>query len=201
MKTIFKTLIVIALLLTSVQQLVSQTIPTVEMPFITTVTNLGVGASTSPVAGTFKNDNANSNSFTTYNADASSLTVSLANQQFTGFNFGTSNYQGSGYSTLQSTGLVFGIAPSLASDPLPHGGFPYDRYNKIGVYGGGGGPSNSMFTSNPTATGAQLGTGINVITGSPTTINGGVEIFTTAQVLYYDTITHEVPGPILVTLY
>lgn len=190
MKKNLKLLISGMLLLGAVKQGVAQSIPTIEMPFVTTVTNSGTGASTNPVAAQFRNDALNNNTFSTYNGGASNLTVSFANQQFTGFNYGTSNYQGSGFSTVQSTGLVFGIAPTLASDPLPVGGFPYDRYNKIGVYGGGGGPTNSMFTSNPTATGAQLGTGINVITGSPSTINGGVEVFTTAQVLFSDTIAH-----------
>jgi hypothetical protein len=41
-----------------------------------------------------------------------------------------------------------------------------------------------MFTSNPTATGAQLGTGINVANASNATLNGAVEIFTTAQALF-----------------
>lgn len=184
----------VGIALIAIQSLMAQSIPTIELPYLPTGgnggTNLGIGASTAPVVPKFWNDNANSNVFTAY-TPASTLSVALTNQQFTGLSYGTPNYNGLGINTQQSTGLVFGITPSLANDPLPQGGIPADaRYLKLGTYPGNGGPTNSMFTSNPTAAGAQLGTGMNVIAGGNASINGGVEVFTTAQVLYNDTITH-----------
>jgi len=184
MKKNLKPLMLVGMALLAIQGLMAQSIPTIEMPFVTTGTNLGVGASTDPVVVQFRNDALNNNTFSTY-TPTSTLTVSLTNQQFTGLSYGSANYNGTGVSTLQTTGLVFGITPSLASDPTPQGGIPAEgKYLRLGTYPGNGGPTNSMFTSNPTAAGAQLGTGINVINGSPATLNGGVEVFTTAQALY-----------------
>lgn len=184
MKKNLKPLMLVGMALLAIQGLKAQSIPTIEMPFVTTGTNLGVGASTSPVVVQFRNDALNNNAFSTY-TPTSTLTVELTNQQFTGLNYGSANYNGTGVSTLQTTGLVFGITPSLASDTTPQGGIPAEgKYLRLGTYPGNGGPTNSMFTSNPTAAGAQLGTGINVINGSPATLNGGVEVFTTAQALY-----------------
>lgn len=176
----------LGIVLIAVQGLLAQSIPTIEMPRLPNVlanSNYGLGSSVAPVVTEFKNDNANSSVFTNY-VPQSTFSVALANQQFTGLSYGTANYNGQGVSTLQSTGLVFGIGPSLVSDPTPQGGNPYSRYNIIGEYGGNGGPTNAMFTSNPTATGAQLGTGINVANASTANLNGAVEVFTTAQALY-----------------
>ena len=188
MKKNLKPLMLIGMALIIVQGLLAQSIPTIEMSRNATNTplpnsNYGQGASILPVVTEFKLDAANSNVFTTYTPQ-STFSVALANQQFTGLNYGTADYNGTGVSTLQTTGLVFGIGPSLASDPIPQGGNPYLRYNIIGEYGGNGGPTNSMFTSNPTATGAQLGTGINVANAGFNSLNGAVEVFTTAQALY-----------------
>jgi hypothetical protein len=186
MKRNLKHLMLIGTAVLAVQGLLAQSIPTVEMPRNATVlanSNYGPGASTTPVVTEFKLDAANSNSFSTYTPQ-STFTVSFANQQFTGLSYGTPNYNGTGVSTVQTTGLVFGIGPSLATDPTPQGGNPYNRYNIIGEYGGNGGPTNNMFTSNPTATGAQLGTGINVANAANSSLNGAVEVFTTAQALY-----------------
>jgi hypothetical protein len=194
MKKTLKPLVLIGMALIAVQGLFAQSIPTIEMPRNATITplpnsNYGNGSSINPVVTEFKNDAANSNVFTTYTPQ-STFSVALTNQQFTGLNYGTTNYNGTGVSTLQTTGLVFGIGPSLVTDPTPQGGNPYLRYNIIGEYGGNGGPTNAMFTSNPTATGAQLGTGINVGNAGFNSLNGAVEVFTTAQVLYNDTIAH-----------
>lgn len=186
MKKSLKPLMLIGMGFMAVQGLLAQSIPTIEMPRNATVlgnSNYGLGSSTAPVVTEFKNDALNSNVFSTYTPQ-STFSVALANQQFTGLSYGTANYNGTGISTLQTTGLVFGIGPSLVTDPTPQGGNPYNRYNIIGEYGGNGGPTNNMFTSNPTATGAQLGTGINVANASNATLNGAVEIFTTAQALY-----------------
>ena len=186
MKKTLKPLMLLGIVLIAVQGLLAQSIPTIEMPRLPNVlanSNYGLGSSVAPVVTEFKNDNANNSVFTNY-VPQSTFSVALANQQFTGLSYGTANYNGQGVSTLQTTGLVFGIGPSLVSDPTPQGGNPYSRYNIIGEYGGNGGPTNSMFTSNPTATGAQLGTGINVANASTANLNGAVQVFTTAQALY-----------------
>jgi len=186
MKKTLKPLILFGMAIIAVQSLLAQSIPTIEMPRNATVlanSNYGVGASITPVVTEFKNDALNSNVFSTYTPQ-STFSVALSNQQFTGLSYGTANYNGTGVSTVQSTGLVFGIGPSLVTDPAPQGGNPYNRYNIIGEYGGNGGPTNAMFTSNPTATGAFLGTGLNVANASNATLNGAVEVFTTAQALY-----------------
>jgi Secretion system C-terminal sorting domain len=187
MKKTLKPLMLIGMALIAVQVLLAQPIPTIEMPRLPNVlgnSNYGVGASVTPVVTEFKNDAINSDVFTNY-VPQSTFSVALANQQFTGLSYGTANYNGTGASTLQTTGLVFGIGPSLVTDPVPQGGNPYSRYNIIGEYGGNGGPTNSMFTSNPTAVGAgQIGHGINVANASNANLNGAVEVFTTAQALF-----------------
>ncbi len=186
MKKSLKPLILIGMTFIAVQGLLAQSIPTLEMqrnaPPLGTA-NYGPGASLNPVVTEFRNDNLNNSVFSAHTPQ-STFTVSLTNQQFTGLSYGTANYNGLGVSTLQTTGLVFGIGPSLATDPTPQGGNPYERYNIIGEYGGNGGPTNAMFTSNPTATGAQLGTGITVANAGLNSLNGATEVFTTAQALY-----------------
>ena len=186
MKKSLKPLMLIGLTLIVVQGLIAQSIPTLEMQLngpTVPGNNYGLGTSTNPVVTQFRNDLLN-NGVYTQGLPPSTLTVSLANQQFTGFNYGTPNYNGLGVSTVQTTGLVFGVGPSLVTDPTPQGGNPYNRYNLIGEYGGGGGPTNAMFTSNPTATGAQLGTGLIVKDAGINALNGAVEVFTTAQTLF-----------------
>jgi hypothetical protein len=171
---------------------IAQSIPVMELPLNTSATtpsNHGFGSSIVPVVSVFKKDASNNSTFSTYHPN-STFTVALANQQFTGLSYGTANYNGTGISTVQNTGLVFGVGPSLVTDPIPQGGNPYNRYNIIGEYGGNGGPTNAMFTSSPTAVGAELGTGLTVANATANKMNAGVEVFTTAQVLYNDTITH-----------
>jgi len=170
-----------------VSEVSAQSIPTLELTRNGIPTNNGFGVSTLPMQATFLRDAVNNSTFSVNNP-AVSVTISFRNQQFTGLNYGSSTAvpDGSGgfFSTAQSTGLVFGGGPSLATDPVAFGATPYNRYNIIGEYGGNGGPTNTMFTSNPTATGSDLGTGINVSTGSQSKINGGFEVFTTAQTLF-----------------
>jgi hypothetical protein len=153
---------------------IAQSIPTLELSLDQLPTNSGFGVSTLPMTATFINDASNNGVFTT-NTPPITVTVSFRNQQFSGLNYGAGN-------TAQSTGLVFGAGPSLATDPVVFGAYPYNRYNIIGQYGGNGGPTDNMFTSNPTAFGAQLGTGIAVKDANQ--INGGFEVFTTAQSLF-----------------
>lgn len=194
MKKSLKPLMLFLLALSAVMGVMAQPIPIMEMPVNANPlgnSNYGFGSSIVPVVTEFKKDAFNNDNFSTY-FPRSTFSVSLTNQQFTGLNYGTANYNGTGVNTLQTTGLVFGIGPSLASDPLPQGGNPLNRYDNIGAYssGGPGGPNNAMFTSSPTAVGAELGTGLNVGAGTISKKNAGVEVFTTAQVLFNDTIAY-----------
>jgi hypothetical protein len=184
MKTTLKSLCLSAALMLAYTGVMSQAIPTIEMPLDQTIfanSNQGVGVSSNPVIVKFSNDAINSNVFSTYGA---SCTISFKNQQFIGLNYGTANYAGSGNSSLQTTGLVFGAAPTLASDPTPQGALPVNKYDVFGAYSADGGPSNEMYTSNPKATGGQLGTGIIVGNDALENTSGGVEVFTTAQALF-----------------
>ncbi|MGH2553671.1 MAG: T9SS type A sorting domain-containing protein [Chitinophagaceae bacterium] len=118
-----------------------------------------------------------------------SATISLQNQQYTGFTYGT----GSPYPI--STGLVFGAAPSTAfGGPPPQQVEPLNSYDLLGAFYAptGGGPRNGMFMSYFSATpvanfpGAS-GTGIDAegLLPSPATdANGGVEVFTAAQRMF-----------------
>jgi len=172
--------------------IMAQPIPIMEMPLNANPlanSNYGFGSSVNPVVTEFKKDAFNNSNFSTY-FPRSTFSVALTNQQFTGLNYGTSNYNATGVSTVQSTGLAFGIGPSLVTDPVPQGGNPYNRYNIVGEYGGSGGPTDAMFTSSPTATGAELGTGLTVANSSNSHMNAGVEVFTAAQVLYNDTVAN-----------
>jgi Secretion system C-terminal sorting domain len=107
-------------------------------------------------------------------------TFSLANQ----------SYSGLAYSNI-STGLVFGASPTTAIDsdlPFVQEVEPNSTYNLLGSFSAGvGGPTNDMFTALPTASGAQLGTGIiaDGIFASPANgANNAVGVFTAAQVLF-----------------
>ena len=186
MKLIFKNLLLSAAFF-SATSVFSQALPTVEMrkdPTVLPNSNYGFGTSASPIVTEFSNDEVNNNTFSTL-SPRSTFTVSFKNQQFTNLNYGTSNYGGLGYSTLQTTGLVFGAGPTLSTDPQPQGAAPYNRYNLIGEYASSlGGPTNDMFTSNPNAVGAERGTGITVGNASSSKINGATQVFTTAQCLY-----------------
>ncbi len=184
MKTTLKSLCLSTALLLTFSGVMAQAIPTIEMPMSQTIfanSNQGKGVSADPVIIGFKNDVANSNIFSAY---SSTITISFKNQVFTGLNYGTASYDNQGFSSLQTTGLVFGAAPTLSSDPTPQGAEPVNKYDVLGAYNGDGGPTNEMFTSNPKATGADLGTGIKVGNASLATTNGAVEVFTTAQALY-----------------
>lgn len=164
----------------------AQSTPTLEMDLNELATNFGFGSSLVPMNTKLKNDAANNTVFSV-NSPQIDVTVSLRNQQFTGLNYGGTTT--SGASNAQSTGLVFGVGPLTAQDAgiAATGGFPLNRYDFMGAYyvGGAGGPQNNMFTTNPNAVGAQLGTGMQVLgdinTGES---NSAFQIFTTAQVLF-----------------
>jgi hypothetical protein len=153
---------------------------TIEMTRNGLPTNNGFGTSTIPMEVTYFNDAANNSAFTP-NTPTLTMSISFRNQVFTGLNYGAGN-------TAQTTGLVFGAGPSLASEPAPQGAIAFNRYNIIGQYGGNGGPQDPMFTTSSTATPTPAsatpgGFGIKVA-GTNATSNGGFELFTTAQVLY-----------------
>jgi hypothetical protein len=176
--------VLLALLLTSGTSVFAQP-ATLEIRRQPTPTNTVFGVSTTPMEATFFNDALNNSVFSTNTPDVK-VTVSFKSQTFNNLNFGgvlpTAN-------TTQTTGLVFGAGPSLASDAPPQGATPYNTFNIIGEYGGNGGPTNQMFTSSSTGavTGASAtpsGTGIKVSGGSLGSNNGAFEVFTTAQALY-----------------
>ena len=156
----------------------AQSIPTLELSSQTFPSDNGFGTSIRPSTVQFVKDQSNNGTFSA-NSPVINFTVSLQNQQFTGLNYG--GVTAFGDTTAQTTGLVFGAGPSLATDPVVFGAYPYNRFNIMGEYGGGGGPVNIMFTSNPKATGTQLGTGFEVKDNVP---NAGFEVFTTAQALF-----------------
>jgi len=150
----------------------AQSIPTLELT--DRLVAPGLGPNTTQVTIPFEEDALNNSNFSMY-TPALSFTVSFRNQAYTGLS----------YSNI-STGMVFGGAPTLSSGGLTQQVTPNNKYDFLGAYGSGlGGPTSNMFTSNPTATGAQLGTGFD-ITGDAfgNGVNSGVEVFTAAQVLY-----------------
>jgi Secretion system C-terminal sorting domain len=139
-----------------------------------------VGPSTTPITIPFSLNADNSVPiFFSVPDSAISFTVSLKNQVFTGL----------GYANL-NTGLSFGGGATL-SKPEPGEAnvlqaasiAPYNNLNNFAY--GSGGPKNFMFTSNPYATGADLGTGLDGdgYDGSDP-YTGAVSIFTAAQVLH-----------------
>lgn len=156
----------------------AQSIPTLELTRLAVPTNSGFGTGILPMTATFQNDAVNDNNFTAY-TPAITVTATLQNQTFTGLNYGTGT-------TAQTTGLVFGAGPTVGGSTTL-GAAARNRWDILGAYTGSFGPTDNMFTSNPTATGAQLGTGKKVNTFLNQT-NGAFEIFTTAYELYKQNI-------------
>ena len=154
----------------------SQSIATWELQSTTAPTNSGFGTSTLPMIATFKKDSLNSNVFSNVPTGVK-MTASLQKQQLTGFSYGDPLA-----GTLINTGMVFGAGPTngynsaLGPDPL-------NRYDILGAYNGSFGPTDSMFTSSPSALGPQNGTGIRVAYLPPFT-NGGIEIFNQVYELF-----------------
>lgn len=170
------TILVLAVLINT--GIFAQSIPTLELTRLATPVNSGFGTSILPMTATFQNDAVNDNNFAA-NAPAITVTATLQNQTFTGLSYGTG-------STAQTTGLVFGAGPTVGGSSTL-GAAARNRWDIIGAYTGSFGPTDAMFTSNPTATGAQLGTGITVSSVLANT-NGAFEIFTTAYELYKQNI-------------
>jgi hypothetical protein len=168
-----------------------QSIPTLEMDADDLPATAAFGSSLSPMTSVLKNDAANSSNFS-LNSPEINVTVSFRNQQFTGLNYGSTtavpNGSGGFYSNFQTTGLVFGVGPLTAQDGgiTASGGLPLNTYDFMGAYyvGGNGGPKDNMFTTNPRATGGQLGTGMNALPSALPNTNGAFQMFTTAQALF-----------------
>lgn len=162
----------------------SQGQTTLEMTTRNFVGTPALGPTTSPIGPiNFERDNSNNNQFsTTPPAQAVAVTVSFANQTYTGLS----------YSNV-STGLVFGGSPTTATSgtipATPQQVDPNDTYNILGSFSAAvGGPTNDMFTSRPSAAPTvQSGTGIiaDGIFSSPANgANGAVGVFTAAQVQF-----------------
>jgi Secretion system C-terminal sorting domain len=142
-----------------------------------------LGPTTAPVGPIiFQKDVVNNNNFSAATGtQALSVTLSLANQQYTGLT----------YSNV-STGLLFGASPTTAVDPnIPavQKVDPNDTYNLLGSFSAAvGGPTNNMFTSNPNSpVTVQSGTGVIAdgnLSGPASDANGAVGLFTAAQVLF-----------------
>lgn len=129
--------------------------------------------------------NANNNQFSNLsgsNITNTSVTFSLANQQYTGFS----------YSNI-STGLVFGAQPTLATSSGTQQVGLYNIYDRLGAYPTSpGGPPNSLFTASMSIAwqgwgpgNANPSTGIfsGATTGEPER-NGAVFLFTCAQRMF-----------------
>ena len=144
----------------------------------------GFGPRTTAHTVTFEKDLINNSNFSIYSPTLT-VQVSLNNQQYTGLTYGT------GSSNPTTTGLVFGAGPSLSTGGTIQQVSPLNSYDILGAFNGTGGPRNGMFMSSPSAVPTvspyptQSGVGIDA-TGDAfgNDVNAGVEVFTTAQVLY-----------------
>lgn len=150
----------------------AQSIPTLEITNRLIAPSLG--PTINPLTIPFEVDLANNHNFSNYSPSLT-LNVGLRNQVFTNLT----------YSNI-STGVVFGAAPSLSSEGIIQAALPNNSFDILGAYAyGNGSPTSSMFTSNPTASGANLGTGFDIDGNSfGNGVNSGVEVFTAAQVLF-----------------
>jgi|CXWL01.1.fsa_nt_gi hypothetical protein len=167
-----------------IQSSISSAQGTLEMVVGNFVGSPVLGPTTNPIGAVpMRRDNGpNNNQFDNPTAQqATSVTVSLANQ----------TYSGLGYSNI-STGLVFGASPTTAVSstfPFIQQVDPNDTYNILGSFNlSPGGPTNNMFTSDPlSAPTVQSGTGIiadGFYSPPANDANGAVSVFTAAQVLF-----------------
>jgi hypothetical protein len=181
MKSKFTFAKLIALLLVSGQAIAQQT-ATLELTGSSTVTGNGFGARTTPHVVTHRIDLANNSNFLPYNP-AVTATFSFSNQVYTGLTYGIGTTNPTGSSNAITTGLVFGAGPTLSTGGTVQQSSPFNSYDLLGAYAfGSGGPTNSMFTSNtlvPTA-----GTLDATASAFGNDVNNGVEVFTTAQILF-----------------
>lgn len=164
------------------------------------------------------NFNAQGNSPDPVTAPYISATVSFANQQFTGLTYGAGTVNGGGTSNAVASGLVFGAGPSQSTGTAPgtpnvQQSSPLNSYDLLGAFGNSWGPRNGMFMSDAGATPvvgsypSVSGTGIDAegLLPSPATdANGGVSVFTCAQVMYdqarvHNASTRHYYGDLLIT--
>lgn len=195
MKSKFTFAKLIMLLLVS-GQVIAQPTATLELTGGSTRTGNGFGPRVTPHVITHQIDLANNTSFLPYNP-AVTATFSFTNQTYSGLNYGA------GTANATTTGLVFGAGPTLSTESTIQQVTPLNSYDLLGAYGSSGGPTNSMFTSNtlvPTA-GTLNATAEPVAGGG---VNSGVEVFTTAQVLFdlsqpHSTTTRYLYGNLVIT--
>ena len=119
---------------------------------------------------------------------AYSATISLQNQQYTGFTYGA------GGSYPISSGLVFGAGPTPAAGAGIQQVTALNSFDLMGAWyaGNNGGPKNGMFMSDPRSTPVAnypggSGTGLDAEGNQPgaaNDVNNGVEIFTCTQRMY-----------------
>jgi hypothetical protein len=203
MKSKFTFAKLIILLLVS-GQVIAQPTATLELTGSSTVTGDGFGPRTTPHVVTHRIDLANNSVFLPYNPTVTA-TFSFTNQTYTGLTYGAGTTNPTGTSNAITTGLVFGAGPTLPFGGTVQQCTPFNSYDLLGAYAfGSGGPTNSMFTSNtliPTA-----GT-LNADATAPSPandVNNGVEVFTTAQVLFdqnqpHSTTTRYLYGNLVIT--
>lgn len=162
--------LVLSTVLTSVG--FAQSIPTLEITNRLIAPSLG--PTTNPITLPFENDASNNNIFSNYSPTLT-LNVALRNQV----------YANLPYSNI-SNGIIFGGAPTLSSDGPIQSVNAVNTVDILGAYAyGNGSPTSPMFTSNPTASGTNLGTGLDINgDGFGNGVNSGVELFTAAQVLF-----------------
>lgn len=147
-----------------------------------------------------------------------STTISFDRQAFTGLTYGAGTTNLSGTSNAVATGLVFGAGPSQATGTAPGNpnvqqASPLNSYDLLGAFGNSWGPRNGMFMSDAGATPvagsypAQSGNGIDaegILPGAATDANGGVSVFTCAQVMadqgrVHNSTTRHYYGDVVVT--
>jgi Secretion system C-terminal sorting domain len=147
---------------------------TVEVPTTSGSFPGGSGPSTAAVGPiSLMRDNLNNNNFTAAaGANLTNVTMSLANQQYTGLP----------YSNI-STGLVFGAQPTTASGGVVQGVDAGNVFDNLGSFAvSPGGPPDNMFTA---ASNFPSGTGI--VSGAlfgGAEANGAAFVFTAAQPQY-----------------
>ncbi len=181
MKSKFTFAKLIMLLLVS-GQVIAQPTATLELTESSPITGRGFGSRTTPQVVTHRIDLANNSNFLNYNPTVTA-TFSLPIQTYTGLTYGIGTTNPTGTSNAITTGLVFGAGPTLSTGGTVQQSSPFNTYDLLGSYAfGAGGPTNSMFTSNtlvPTA-----GTLDATASDFGNDVNNGVEVFTTAQILF-----------------
>jgi Secretion system C-terminal sorting domain len=150
---------------------IAQAPPVLELDFLSAAPP--VGPNTNPITVPFSLDTINNNSYIPMN-NPLMITLSLQDQAFTNLT----------YSNI-SDGLVFGGGSNLSSGGVVQQSSVNVPYDLFGTYGSNGGPKSEMFTTNPLATGAALGSGMDIDGNlfAPNQ-NGAFQLFTAAQVLY-----------------